>query len=70
MIQHACAICSDYAVLGKVVALDGASCTADVALECGITRVATDLLEQLAVGDIVLVHQGFAIAQPAAARER
>jgi len=44
---------------GKIVSLKGT--LADVDVNGAITRARTELLENLKVGDYVLVHAGFAI---------
>lgn len=61
-----CATCSDAADAGVVRALDERD--AEVEMEGGGVRVvAVDLIEGVAVGDVVLVHQGVAIARAARA---
>ncbi len=56
-----CATCADEGIEGRVVALLGAS-LAEVEMEGQLREVAMDLLDQVAVGDVVLVHAGVAIA--------
>ena len=58
-----CSICGDEATLARVVVIDAASGTADVSHDGSTSRVAIDLVDDLAVGDAVLVHMGFAIAR-------
>jgi len=45
-----------------VLAIDYSARTAEVALESGMATVALDLVEA-DVGDVLLVHMGFAIAR-------
>jgi D-sedoheptulose 7-phosphate isomerase len=58
-----CAGCRDEAIPGTVRAIASGDRTADVELGAGaeVVTVALDLLDHVAVGDRVLVHQGFAI---------
>jgi D-sedoheptulose 7-phosphate isomerase len=58
-----CSTCRDEAVAGVVIAIASADRTASVQLATGpeAVTVALDLVEDVAVGDNVLVHQGFAI---------
>ena len=62
-----CAICGDEACPGIVESLDNASKTAEVALQLRggtqVTTVAVDLLDEVSIGDTVMVHLGFAIAR-------
>jgi len=58
-----CALCGDEALPGRVAALDDAEGTAEVELEGRMAVVALDLVDGVAVGDVVLVHQGFAISR-------
>ena len=58
----ACQLCGDVAVAGRVIAIDVDARTAVVALECGNTMVALDLVDA-GVGDTLLVHLGFAITR-------
>lgn len=56
-----CATCADEGIEGRVLALhDGG--IAEVQMEGQVREVATELLDQVAVGDRVLVHAGVAIA--------
>ncbi len=58
-----CALCADEAIPGRVALVHDATGTADVELGGRITLVALDLVDGVAVGDVVLVHQGFAISR-------
>lgn len=60
-----CSICGDEAMLGRVVAVDNASGTAEVVHDGATATVAIDLVEHVAVGDQLLVHLGFAIGRVA-----
>ncbi|MFN2431843.1 MAG: HypC/HybG/HupF family hydrogenase formation chaperone [Gemmatimonadota bacterium] len=53
------------ALPGRVIATGSAAGTAAVALEGVVIEVALDLLDDVAVGEEVLVHQGFAIGRVA-----
>ena len=61
-----CHLCSDEAVIGKVVAIDDATRTARVEFDGSSAIVALDLVDA-AVGDDLLVHLGFAIERVDAA---
>jgi D-sedoheptulose 7-phosphate isomerase len=63
-----CALCGDDAEPGVVVDADHVARTATVRLAAGARTVATDLVERVAAGDTLLVHQGFAIARLEPAR--
>ena len=57
-----CALCGDVALPARVVNVDDGDCTAVVELESGESgSVATDLIESVQPGDVILVHQSFAI---------
>jgi hydrogenase maturation factor len=69
-----CAICADEALRARVVTVDGGTDTADVfVLDGGAgagyaaagarLTVALDLVDDVAPGDLVLVHQGFVISR-------
>lgn len=58
-----CSLCGDEAVPAVVRVVHAADATAEVEMACESRRVALDLLDAVAVGDTVLVHQGFAIAR-------
>lgn len=58
-----CSICGDEATLVRVVAIDAAGETAEVVLGDVVSTVAIDLLDEVAVGDAILVHMGFAISR-------
>jgi hydrogenase maturation factor len=62
-----CAICGDEAIEAKVLAVDDAAGLAHVELLEGGARaaIALDLVEEIQVGDVLLVHQGFAIGRVA-----
>ena len=57
-----CHLCADEGLPGTVLAIDYSARTAEVALESGMATVALDLVEA-DVGDVLLVHMGFAIAR-------
>lgn len=63
--QH-CQLCSDEALPGRVRSVDARGRTATVAFEQREEIVALDLVDAV-VGDLVLVHMGFAIARVDAA---
>lgn len=58
-----CSVCGDEAVAVRVVSIDGASDTARVEGPLEIDTVALDLVEDVAPGDRIMVHMGFAIAR-------
>jgi len=58
-----CSICSDEAVVGLVGRVNYATQTAEVYFEKGSEIVALDLVNDVAKGDAVLVHMGFAISR-------
>lgn len=58
-----CSICGDEALPGVVESIDATSATAEVRANSLTTTVALDLLEEVSVGDTVLVHLGFAIGR-------
>lgn len=58
-----CSICGDEATLVRVVAIDAAGATAEVVLGDVASTVALDLLDEVEVGDAILVHMGFAISR-------
>lgn len=57
-----CSICGDEAIPGVVETMQTESGTAEVRTGSGTTTVAIDLLEEVSIGDTVMVHLGFAIA--------
>lgn len=57
-----CATCADEAVEGRVLAL-GEDALAQVQMEGTIRTVAMELLDDVRVGERVLVHAGVAIAR-------
>lgn len=57
-----CELCGDVAIAGRVIAVDANTRTATVAYECRTETVALDLVEA-GVGDVLLVHVGFAISR-------
>lgn len=57
-----CITCSDEGVEGRVLALRGDD-LAEVEVEGEAREVATELLDGVAVGDVLLVHAGVAIAR-------
>ena len=61
-----CHVCSDEAVIGRVLDIDESTRTARVAFEGSEATVALDLVDA-AVGDSLLVHLGFAIERVTAA---
>lgn len=58
-----CSVCGDEAVAVRVVAVDRASDTARVEGPVEADTVALDLVEDVTVGDRLMVHMGFAIAR-------
>lgn len=57
-----CSLCGDVAVRAHVIEV-GEEGSARVRWEGGEGVVATDLVDAVAVGDVLLVHQGFAIGK-------
>jgi len=57
-----CHLCADEGLPGTVLAIDHSARTAVVALDSGTATVALDLVDA-GVGDVLLVHMGFAIAR-------
>ena len=62
-----CGLCADEALRALVLAVDASTRTAEVELPGGVRVVALDLVDDVAPGDAVLVHQGFAISRVGAA---
>lgn len=58
-----CPLCSDAGVAARVVALCPEQALASVEANGERHEVAVDLLDQVAVGDALQVHLGFAIAR-------
>ena len=58
-----CSVCADEGRFARVLALDEAATTALVAVDGTEQTVALDLTAGVRVGDLILVHLGFAIAQ-------
>lgn len=58
-----CALCADEALETRVLAVHPAARLADVQLPGGAAIVALDLVDGVAAGDRVLVHQGFIIGR-------
>lgn len=58
-----CSVCGDEAVAVRVLAVDRASDTARVEGPVDADTVALDLVENVVVGDRLMVHMGFAIAR-------
>jgi len=56
-----CQLCGDVALRALVLAVDVAANEASVAMGDRNGVVAIDLVEQVRPGDVLLVHQGFAI---------
>lgn len=59
LLHDACITCGDVAVQARVVAVEGE--TATVEKDGASERVAVDLLDHVAVGDVVLCHAGVAL---------
>jgi len=58
--NHHCSTCADAAERATIMAIDGAN--ADARLASGDRqRIAIDVTPGVAIGDVVLVHQGVAI---------
>jgi hypothetical protein len=62
-----CSLCGDEAVEARVLAVDAATRTAAVAVQGAVRVAALDLVDDVVAGDLVMVHQGFAIARVGAA---
>ncbi len=58
-----CEICGDEAKPGLVRAVDDVRGTGEVQVDGVVQTVALDLLDHVAPGDTILVHQGFAITR-------
>ena len=58
-----CTVCGDVGVPGTVLALDPEAATATLEMRGEICAVAVDLLDDLKVGEVILVHAGVAIAR-------
>jgi hydrogenase maturation factor len=64
-----CQLCGDVAVRAVVLAVDAAANEASVDMEGRSGVVAIDLVEGVRAGDVLLVHQGFAIERVERHRE-
>lgn len=58
-----CSVCGDVGIPGTVLALGAEAGMATVQMPDEARAVAVDLLDDLKVGDVVLVHAGVAIAR-------
>ncbi len=58
-----CITCSDEALPAQVVALQREQAVATVEAEGERLEVATDLLDDVVIGDVLLVHAGVALAR-------
>lgn len=58
-----CSVCGDEAVAVRVLAVDRTTDTARVEGPLEADTVALDLVEDVTVGDRLMVHMGFAIAR-------
>ncbi|GAC1415164.1 MAG: hypothetical protein NVSMB53_13550 [Gemmatimonadaceae bacterium] len=56
-----CSICVDEAIPGVVENIHTESATAEVRTSTGTTTVAIDLLDEVVIGDTLMIHLGFAI---------
>ncbi|MEP6691921.1 MAG: HypC/HybG/HupF family hydrogenase formation chaperone [Gemmatimonadaceae bacterium] len=56
-----CSLCGDDAVEAIVVAVDDGARLATAQVNGALMTVAIDLVDGVTAGDVVLVHQGFAI---------
>lgn len=65
-----CGLCADEAELGHVREVDMHAMLARVVIGARIETVALDLVDDVAAGDLLLVHQGFAIGRVTAVPER
>lgn len=61
--EAGCHVCGDVGVPGIVRALDSTAAMATVEMEGETCAVAVDLVDDLKVGDVILVHAGVAIAR-------
>lgn len=64
-----CALCADEAERGRVREVDVRAMLARVVIGARIETVALDLVDDVAAGDVLLVHQGFAIGRVTAVPE-
>ncbi len=69
-VDGTCALCGDDAELGRVSEVDGRAMVARVMIGSRIETVALDLVDDVAAGDVLLVHQGFAIGRLVAGPEQ
>lgn len=60
-----CSVCADEALPGVVLSLNTAEGTAEVRIAGEIATVALDLVDEVATGDCLMVHLGFAISRVA-----
>ncbi|CAN5832179.1 hypothetical protein BH23GEM9_BH23GEM9_30260 [soil metagenome] len=58
-----CSLCGDEAVPGVVISLLVADGMASVRTASGMLTAALDLVGDVRIGDVLLVHQGFAITK-------
>jgi hydrogenase maturation factor len=65
-----CQLCGDVAVRALVLTVDAAANEASVEMEGRASIVAIDLVDQVCAGDVLLVHQGFAIQRVEPDHER
>ncbi len=61
--HFSCPMCSDEGLPGRVLTIDETNNTAIVKIESGKQEVALDLVDDVKVGDFVLVHLDTAIAK-------
>ncbi|HUF38222.1 MAG TPA: HypC/HybG/HupF family hydrogenase formation chaperone [Anaerolineales bacterium] len=60
--DESCSVCADEGVEGRVIALLSDE-LARVAMPAGEREIAIDLVDSVSVGDVLLIHTGFAIAR-------
>lgn len=58
-----CSLCGDDAIRAVVFGIDTPTAMAWVRTDGSTHVIATDLLDNVRIGDVVLVHQGFAIGR-------
>lgn len=58
-----CSICRDEAIAGVVLSVNGSERTAEIRLGDRIDIVALDLIDLPLTGEVLLIHQGFAISR-------
>ncbi len=61
--EHGCSLCGDVAIPARIISIDAVAGFARAVAQDRTLEVALDLVDGVAVGDTILVHQGFAISR-------